>query len=436
MIRPQLERFIEQIGENSVAIIPAAREVIRSHDTEYKFHQNPDFYYLTGFSEPDAIAVVSPGNKETPFVLFVRPRDKVLEIWNGHRYGIEGAVEKFGASKAFDIADFHKEIGALINGREKLYYRLGVHQDVDRTLLDIFADFRRRGRKGFHAPPHVVDPGVLLHEARLIKTPEEIEIMREAAKIAVETHVAAMRGTKPGVNEYEIDALLEYEFRKRGASGVAYNSIVAGGANACILHYVENNQQLRDGDLVLIDAGANFKGYASDITRTFPVNGKFTEAQRDVYNAVLRVEKACLQETRAGVTVKERQDLSIRLLTEEMLSLGLLKGNADEIIEKKEYERFYMHGVGHYLGMDVHDAGMYFTDVTGANSRPLEAGMMLTVEPGLYIAPDEKDVPEKYLGIGIRIEDDILITADGNENLTVDCPKEVEEIEEIMAAAR
>ena len=433
MIRPQLEKFMQQIGENAIAIIPAAREVVRSYDTEHKFRQDSDFYYLTGFPEPDAIAVLMPSHTETPFVLFVRPRDAEKETWNGRRFGLDGAVGGFGAQKAFDIADFAKEIPQMLNGKERLYFRFGAHDEIDQTLLRNFHEFNIRRRKGFYAPPVIIDPASILHDARVVKTAEEIEIMRAAADLAVEAHTAAMCAVKPGMMEYELEALIEYTFKKRGASGVSYNSIVASGANACILHYIENSAEIKDGDLILIDAGAEFRGYASDITRCFPANGKFTDAQRDIYNAVLRTEEACLKATVAGVTIKERQDLSIRLLTEEMLTLGILHGDADKIIEEKGYEKFYMHGVGHYLGLDVHDAGRYFVDSKSEKSHPFAAGMVLTVEPGLYIPPNADNVPDKYRGIGVRIEDDVLITADGNENLTVKCPKQIEEIEDLMA---
>jgi Xaa-Pro aminopeptidase len=267
---------------------------------------------------------------------------------------------------------------------------------------------------------------------RLHKTGEEIETMQKSADIAAEAHVLAMRSTKPGMNESQIEAIIEHHFRMNGAAGVSYNSIIGGGENATILHYVENNAELKDGDLLLIDAGAHYKGYASDITRTFPVNGRFTKSQREVYDTVLEVEIACLEATKKGNTIKQRHDLSIELLTEGMKKLGLLKGKTKDLIRKKAYMKYYMHGVGHYLGLDVHDAGRYFTDQKAKNSRPFEAGMVLTVEPGLYIPPDDKDAPSKYRGIGIRIEDDVLVTEDGNVNLTVNCPKQAEEIEELM----
>ena len=436
MIRPQLEKFMQQIGKEAVAIISAAHEVTRAYDTEFKFHQDPDFYYLTGFPEPDAIAVISPGNKRNPYTLFVRPRDPEMETWYGRRAGVEGAREKYGANKALPIEKFESELPKLLNGHEKLYYRFGVDNKLDQTILHYLSGQRFRRLKTAYPPHTIIDPTLIIGEMRLHKTPEEIEIMQRAADIAAEAHILAMQSVKPGMNESQVESLLEAYMRDKGASGVPYNSIIAGGENACILHYVENNMPLRDGDLILVDAGAEYQGYASDITRTFPVNGRFTQPQRDIYDAVLDVQIRCVEATKKGTTIKERQDLSIQLLTEKMLELGILKGKTEEIIEKKEYMKFYMHGVGHYLGLDVHDAGRYFTDQRAKNSRPFAPGMVLTVEPGIYVPPDAKDVPDKYRGIGVRIEDDVLVTEDGNINLTAKCPKHAEEIEEIMAKAK
>ena len=282
-------------------------------------------------------------------------------------------------------------------------------------------------------PPHtIVDPTIIVHEMRLHKNEGEIELMAKAGEIAAEAHILAMQECKAGMNELQIESIIEHYFRMNNASGVAYNSIIGGGGNATILHYVENNMELKDGDLLLIDAGCEYKGYASDITRTFPVSGKYTKAQKEVYDIVLETQLACVEATKTGTTVKQRQDLSIEMLTEGMKKLGLLKGKTKDLIEKKKYEKYYMHGVGHYIGMDVHDAGRYFNDQTAKDSRPFAPGMVLTVEPGLYIPPDDKDAPAKYRGIGIRIEDDVLVTEEGNRNLTDKVPKETEAIEEIM----
>jgi len=431
-MREQLKNFIASIGKDAIAIIPAAHETTRSYDTEHKFRQDSDFLYLTNFPEPDAIAVVNPASKKNPYTLFVRPRNPEMETWYGRREGIDGAVKNYKADKAFPIEKFEQELPKILNGHEKLYYRFGVDQKLDQIILQYLSGQRFRRLKTAYPPHTIIDPTILIHEMRLHKTDEEIELMQKSADIAVEAHILAMQNIKPGMNEFQVESMMEAYMRDKGASGVAYNSIVGGGVNACILHYVENNRPLNDGDLILIDAGAEYKGYASDITRTFPVGGKFTQAQRDVYDIVLDVLLQCIEATKKGNTIKQRQELSIELLTEGMKKLGLLKGKTKDLIKKKKFMKYYMHGVGHYLGMDVHDAGRYFTDQKSKNSRPFAPGMVLTVEPGLYIPPDDKDAPAKYRGIGIRIEDDVLVTEDGNVNLTAKVPKEAEAIEELM----
>lgn len=430
-MRAQLKKFIESIGTDSIAIIPAAHEATRSYDTEYKFRQDSDFMYLTGFPEPDAIAVIDPRAKK-PYTLFVRPRDPEMETWFGRREGVEGAVKNYGVDRAFSIDKFAAELGKLLDGHDKLYYRFGVDEKLDMQILQYLSAQRQRRLKTPYPPHTIVDPTILIHEMRLHKTPAEVEFMQKAATISCEAHVLAMRKAKPGMNEFQIESLIEAYMRDHGASGVAYNSIIGGGGNATILHYVENNRPLKDGDLLLIDAGAEYQGYAADITRTFPVNGKFTKPQREIYDVVLDVQLQCIEATKTGNTVKARQELSIELLTEGMKKLGLLKGKTKDLIKKKSYMKYYMHGVGHYLGLDVHDAGRYFTDQRAKNSRPFEPGMVLTVEPGLYIPPDDKSAPAKYRGIGIRIEDDVLVTKDGNFNLTARVPKNPEEIEDLM----
>ena len=435
-MRPQLKKFIEQIGKDSIAIIPAAHEVTKSYDTEFKFHQDPDFYYLTGFPEPDAIAVIDPSNKKNPYTLFVRPRDPKMETWYGRREGTEGAKKKYGADKALPIEKFPQELAKMVNGHEKLFYRFAVDQKLDQQILTYLSAQRFSRLKTAYPPHTIVDPILLIHDMRLHKTPDEIELMRKSAEIAADAHILAMQSVKPGMNESQIESIIEHHFRMNGAAGASYNSIIGGGANATILHYVENNAPLRDGDLLLIDAGAHYQGYASDITRTFPVSGRFTKAQRDIYDIVLDAEIQCLEATRTGTTIKERQKLSIELLTEGMKQLGLLKGKTKDLIKKKAYEKYYMHGVGHYLGLDVHDAGRYFSDHQAKDSRPFAPGMVLTVEPGIYVPPDAKDAPAKYRGIGVRIEDDVLVTEDGNVNLTAKVPKQAEEIEELMANAK
>ena len=435
-MREQLKKFIEQIGPNSIAIIPAAHETTRSYDTEYKFRQDSDFWYLTGFPEPDAVAVIDPANKKNPYTLYVRPRDPLMETWYGRRQGTEGAQKNYGANKAVSIEKFAADLPKLLDGHENLYYRFSVDKALDQQILQYLSGQRVRRLKTAYPPHTIIDPTIVIHEMRLHKTPKEVELMQRAGDIAAEAHVLAMKSVKPGMNEYQVESLMESYMRHEGANGVAYNSIIGGGDNATILHYVENNMPLKDGDLILIDAGAEYQGYASDITRTFPVNGKFTPAQREVYDVVLDVQNQCIEATKTGNTVKARQELSIELLTEGMKKLGLLKGKTQDLIKKKAYMKYYMHGVGHYLGLDVHDAGRYFTDQTAKNSRPFAPGMVLTVEPGLYIPPDDKSAPAKYRGIGIRIEDDVLVTEEGNRNLTSKVPKNPDEIEELMNSGK
>ncbi len=417
---------------NSIAIIPAAHEQTRSYDTEFRFRQDSDFWYLTGFPEPDAIAVIDPENAKAPYTLYVRPRDLEMETWFGRRQGVEGAVKNYGADRAFPIERFAADLPKLLEGHDTLYYRFAVDSALDQQMLGYLKEQRVRRLKSAYPPHTIVDPTIILGEMRLHKTEDEIQHMQTAATISADAHTLAMKKVKPGMNESQVEALMESYMRSKGASGVAYNSIIGGGDNATILHYVENSMPLKDGDLILIDAGAEYQGYAADITRTFPVNGKFTKAQRVVYDVVLDVQMKCIEYTKAGNTVRGRQNYSIELLTEGMQKLGLLKGNTKDLIKKKAYMKYYMHGVGHYLGLDVHDAGRYFTDQQARNSRPFAPGMVLTVEPGLYIPPDDKTAPAKYRGIGVRIEDDVLVTEDGNRNLTSKVTKDPDEIESIM----
>ncbi|NNE67375.1 MAG: M24 family metallopeptidase [Pyrinomonadaceae bacterium] len=434
-MRPQLKKFIDQIGKNSVAIIPAAHEQTRSYDTEFKFRQDSDFLYLTDFPEPDAIAVITPGRR-TKYTMFVRPRDPEMETWYGRRQGTEGAKKNYGVQQAYNLDRFDKMFAKLLDGCDNLYYRFGVDKALDQKILNYLSGQRVRRLKTAYPPHTIIDPTLLIHEMRLFKTDEEVEIMATAGKIAAEAHILAMRRTKPGMNESQVEALMEGYMKNKGATGVAYNSIVGGGDNATILHYDENNAELKNGDMILIDAGAEYKGYASDITRTFPVNGKFTKAQKDIYQVVLDVQKACIDATVTGTTIQQRQDLSIELLTEGMKKLGLLKGATKTLIKKKKYMDYYMHGVGHYIGMDVHDAGRYFDDQKAKQSRAFAPGMVLTVEPGIYVPANDKKAPPRFRGVGVRIEDDVLVTEDGNRNLTTKVPKEIDEIEAIMNGRR
>jgi Xaa-Pro aminopeptidase len=429
MIRPQLQEFMRRMDQKSVAIIPSAREATRSNDTQYRFRQDSDFYYLTGFEEPDSIAVVAPG-REQKYTLFVRPRDPEQEIWVGRRAGVEGAKSEFGADEAYPVAEFETRLQDILDGADKLYFRLGSYPDLDNTVIKQIAQMRSLNRKPIHPPRTIIDPATIIHEMRVLKSPDEIELMQKAADIAAEAHVEAMKTVKPGMKEYEVEAQIEQVFRRRGASGPSYTSIVGAGANATVLHYINNDGELRDGELLLVDAGAEYKGYASDITRTFPINGRFSKAQREIYDLVLETQMSCVEMVRPGVTHDELKEHSVEMLTEGMVKLGLLKGEPKELIKEEKYKQFYMHGLGHLLGIDVHDVGIYYYD---KQSRALEPGVVMTVEPGIYVAPDTKDIPEQYLGIGVRIEDDVLCTADGPKVLTTGVPKNADEIEALMA---
>jgi Xaa-Pro aminopeptidase len=431
MIRPQLEEFMRRMDQKSVAIIPSAREATRSNDTQYRFRQDSDFYYLTGFEEPESIAVIAPGN-EPKYTLFVRPRDRDQEIWVGRRAGLEGAKSEFGAEESFAIAEFEEKLEEILDGAQNLYYRLGVNPELDASIIKKIAQMRAINRKPIHPPRTIVDPATIVHEMRVFKSPEEIELMQRAADIAAEAHVEAMKSVKPGMKEYEVEALIEQIFRRHG-SGPSYTSIVGAGENATVLHYINNDGELHDGELLLVDAGAEYKGYASDITRTFPINGRYSKAQREIYDLVLQTQMSCVEMVRPGVTHDELKAHSVELLTEGMASLGLLKGDPKDLIKEEKYKQFYMHGLGHLLGIDVHDVGTYYYD---KESRKLEPGMVMTVEPGIYVAPGTKDIPEQYLGIGVRIEDDVLCTADGPRVLTTKVPKQADEIEALMANGR
>jgi len=424
-----MTEFMRRMRRNSVAILPAAREAVRSNDTNYRYRQDSDFFYLTGFEEPEAIAVIDPG-KEEPYTLFVRPRDPEREIWDGRRAGVEGAKRTFGADASFPIAEFSEKLQDILDGADTLYYRLGVNPDIDNVVIRTIARMRSLNRKPIHAPQTIIDSATIVHEMRVLKSDEEIELMQTAADIAAEAHSEAMKTVRAGMKEFEVEALIEQIFRRRGAAGPSYTSIVGAGANATILHYINNDGELRDGDLLLVDAGAEYMGYASDITRTYPINGRFNKAQREIYDLVLNTQMSCVEMVRPGTTHDELKKHSIEMITEGLVKLGLLKGKTEELIEQKKYEQFYMHGLGHMLGIDVHDVGRYYID---KESRALEAGVVMTVEPGIYISPETKEIPEQYLGIGVRIEDDVLCTDKAPRVLTSKVPKHPEEIEALMA---
>jgi Xaa-Pro aminopeptidase len=429
MIRSQLTEFMRRMDQKSVAIIPSAREATRSNDTAYRFRQDSDFLYLTGFEEPEAIAVIAPA-REHKFTMFLRPRDPEREIWDGRRAGIEGAKSEYGADEAFPIVEFDEKLHDILDGAQNLYYRLGVNRDLDDTIIRQIARMRALNRKPIHPPQTIIDPATIVHEMRVLKSDDEIALMQRAADIAAEAHCEAMKAARAGMKEYEVEALIELIFKRRGAAAPAYTSIIGAGANATVLHYINNDGELRDGELLLIDAGAEFRGYASDITRTFPVNGRYSKPQRDIYDLVLKAQVECVELVRPGTTHDQLKAHSIKVLTEGLVELGLLQGKPEDLIKEKKYEKFYMHGLGHMLGIDVHDVGRYYFE---QESRALEPGVVMTVEPGLYIAPDTKDVPAEYLGIGVRIEDDVVCTANGPRVLTNKVPKQAEEIEALMA---
>ncbi|HKP37120.1 MAG TPA: Xaa-Pro aminopeptidase [Pyrinomonadaceae bacterium] len=438
MLKPQLTEFMRRIDKNSVAIIPAAREAVRSHDTNYRYRQNSDFFYLTGFEEPDAIAVITPA-KDKKITMFVRPRDPEREIWDGYRAGVEGAVRDYSADEAFPISDFDEKLPEILDGPDVLYYAFGHSTpEMDQKIIRQLTLMRETNRRPLEPPATIVDPTTILHEMRVFKSAEEIEIMQRAADIAAEAHVEAMKAVRPGMKEYEVEAMIEAVFRKHGSLGPSYTSIIGSGANATVLHYISNQDTLKDGDLLLVDAGAEYKGYASDITRTFPINGKFSKAQREIYDLVLKTQVSCVDMVRPGVRLEDLKTHSIEMLTQGMVELGLLKGDPKKLIEEKKYMQFYMHNLGHFLGIDVHDAGRYYFN---GESRPAEPGMVMTIEPGLYISPDTSRIPEgfnqnippQYLGIGVRIEDDVLVTENGARVLTDKVPKDGDEIEALMA---
>ncbi|HEX9625926.1 MAG TPA: Xaa-Pro aminopeptidase [Acidiferrobacterales bacterium] len=420
--------LMQQMG-GGVAIVPTAPVRNRNRDVDFPFRADSDFYYLTHFPEPEAVAVLIPGRTHGEYILFCRDKNPDKEIWEGRRAGLEGAQEIYGADDAFPIEDIDDILPGLLENREKVFYSMGRHPEFDVQLMHWVNEVRAKARNGVHAPGEFVNLDHLLHEMRLIKRPEEIKLMRKAGKVSARAHRRAMQACRPGMMEYEVEAELLYEFKKGGSPFPAYPPIVGGGANACILHYTENSDTLKDGDLLLIDAGAEIDAYAADITRTFPVNGRYRGEQKAVYEIVLAAQHAAIDQVRAGRHWNEPHDTAVRVLVQGLVDLKLLKGDIDGLLENGRYKRFYMHRTGHWLGMDVHDVGDYKV----ANDwRLLEPGMVLTVEPGLYIAGGARDIPESFWNIGIRIEDDVLVTRDGHDVLSADAPKTIDEIEALM----
>jgi Xaa-Pro aminopeptidase len=426
------QRLAQRLKKNSVAILASAPALHRNRDTEYPYRQHSDFFYLTGFDEPEAVMVLAPGRKEGEYVLFCREFDPEQAIWTGKHAGLEGARAQFGADEAFPITELAKQLPELLADRERVYYHIGYDAPLDATVMAAVNVVRGRSRTGVQAPGEFVALERELHELRLFKAPAELELMRQAAKVSVAAHRRALRVARPGRYEYEVEAELLHEFGLHGCRSPAYPCIVAGGANACVLHYTANDQPLQDGDLLLIDAGAEFQNYAADITRTFPVNGRFSEAQRAIYELVLAAQAAAIAEVRPGQPWIEPHAAAVRTLTAGLVELGLLEGKVAKLIKDEAYKKFYMHRTGHWLGMDVHDVGAY---KRGGKWRALEPGMVLTVEPGLYIAPACEEADPRFRGIGVRIEDDVLVTPDGCEVLTAGAPKSVADIEALMAEA-
>jgi len=423
-------RLMGMIGNGSIVILPSTPISYRNRDVEYPYRPDSDFYYLTGIPEPEAVAVLIPGRKQGEFIMFCRERDAKMEAWTGPRIGQERACSVYGADDAFPIDDIDEILPGLLEDCEKVYYTMGSHQEFDQKLMEWLNQIRQKSRAGIHTPAEFVALDHLLHEMRLFKSVGEVKAMHKAARISALAHQRAMRFCRPGMMEYQIEAELIHEFMHHGARSPAYPPIVGGGSNACVLHYTDNNEVLNDGDLLLIDAGAEYDGYAADITRTFPVNGRFTPSQAAIYEVVLAAQLAAIRKVVPGNHWNDPHDAAVRTLTKGLLELGLLKGSLRELIKSEAYRRFFMHRTGHWLGMDVHDVGDY---KIGNAWRLLEPGMVMTVEPGIYIPDHSKGVAKKWWKIGVRIEDDVLVTRDGHEVLSNDAPKSIAAIEALMA---
>ncbi len=407
----------------SVAVLASAPVFRRNNDVEHEYRQDSDLFYLTGFDEPESVAVFD--SKTLKFTLFVRPRDPDREIWDGPRAGVDGAKSVYGADEALAVGELDEKLPALLQDRERVYYRLGQNRVFDERVLAAIDRVRARSRAGVVAPTEIVDPGSILHDMRLRKSHEEIETMRAAARITREAHELAMQRAQPGMHEYEIEALLLDTFRRHGSERPAYGSIVGSGPNACVLHYRKNDRRIREGELLLIDAGCELGYYASDVTRTFPVASGFSREQQAIYELVLEAQLAAIPAARPGATLEQIHNICVQVVTRGLVRLGLLSGETDKLIEEGRYKKFFMHRTSHWLGMDVHDVGNYFVQ---AKPRPLEPGMVLTVEPGVYIAPDEPSVAPEWRSIGVRIEDDVVVTSGDPDVLTAGIPKTVDEV--------
>lgn len=425
------QRLMEIMGEDSIAVLPNAPVANRNRDVDFPYRSDSNFHYLTGFDEPESVMVLIPGREHGEYILFCRERDLDKEIWDGYRAGQEGAVSTFGADDSYPITDLDDILPGLLEGKEKVYYTMGNQPSFDQHMVTWLNHLRQASRSGKHSPTEIIELEHCLNELRLYKSSQEVKAMRHAAEASVQAHIRAMQFTAAGKWEYEVEAELIHEFMKNGCRSPAYPSIVGGGENGCILHYIENSNKLKNNDLLLIDAGAEFECYAADITRTFPVNGKFTQAQAQLYQIVLDAQKAAIAAVKPGNHWNQPHEAAIQVLTQGLVDLGLLNGDVQQLIEVGAYREFYMHRTGHWLGMDVHDVGDY---KVGGEWRLLEPGMVLTVEPGLYIR-DPAHVDKKWHFTGIRIEDDVLVTKEGCDVLTEAAPKEIAEIEALMAEA-
>lgn len=425
------QTVLSQMRPNSVCVVPAAKLVTRSNDTEYGFRQNSDFHYLCGFPEPDALLVMSnqQAYDNSLTVLFCLAKDPTAEIWHGRRFGPEAAVEQFGFDQAFELEDTQQALTELMDTHQHVYFSQGQDHETDALVFACIKSLRDAPKQSKSAPPILADLREIIHEMRLFKSAAEAAVMQRVADISAQAHCRAMRFCQAGGFEYQLEAELHHEFAMQGARYPAYGTIVGSGENSCILHYTENQDQLTDGDLVLIDAGGELHGYAADITRTFPVSGKFTQEQAQLYQLVLDAQLASFTLLKPGSTLKQATDLAIEVIVSGLIDLGLLKGSVADNIEKLTYRAFFMHGLSHWLGLDVHDVGRYKID---GQDRPLQAGMVITVEPGIYVSPTAK-VDAKWLGIGIRIEDNLLITEQGHKVLTSGVPKTIASIETLMA---
>ncbi len=413
---------IAKNGDDGIAVFFAAPVFTRNNDVEHDYRQDSDLFYLTGFNEPGTVLVVDTSGKTT---MFVRPRDPERETWDGPRAGVDGVKEHFGADASFTIDKLAEELPKLFQNRKRLYYKLGAHRPFDDKVLEGIDRARARGKLGHAWPVEIVDPGTVLHEMRLFKHEEDLAAMRRAADITAEAHLRAMKSTEPGMHEFQVEAMILETFRMHGSERAAYGSIVGSGANATILHYRQNNRKMEDGELLLIDAGCEYDYFASDVTRTFPVGGKFSREQEAIYELVLDAQLAGIEKTRKGSSLEAIHATCVDVITRGLVKLGLLDGEVDQLVKDEAYKPFYMHKTCHWLGMDVHDVGNYYL---GGKARSLEPGMVLTVEPGIYIARDNDKVSPEWRGIGVRIEDDILVTDGEPDNLTKAIPKKVDEL--------